>query len=304
MEIDTLEKEKENFLKAMNLFLDGINLEVEQYQGRPRVMKRDVVKCLLVKTYHQFSYRRAMYDIEDLFHQGKVNQIIQRPTLIKYMLDPELTKELQKLIGLSSLSFVNKTTCIIFDSTWFPKMLRLSGNTLKERFKGNIKIPSFVKTMKLHVSMCRDTKIITHAIPSIGTAHDSPFFKELLEESVKLGFKIDELLADKGYLSKDSYKLAEEYGIKAFIDFRANVNVKRGGSKLWAQQLILSRENPKEWKESYRNRVLVESLFSTIKRKWGNYLRSRNETAEFNEMLLLSLVHNLTVIGKEYCDIL
>jgi hypothetical protein len=48
-------------------------------------------------------------------------------------------------------------------------------------------------------------------------------------------------------------------------------------------------------------RALVEGVFSAIKRKHLNYLRSRNETAQDIELLLKCLVYNITVIGR-YSD--
>ena len=47
-----------------------------------------------------------------------------------------------------------------------------------------------------------------------------------------------------------------------------------------------------------RFRAIIEGIFSSIKRKNINYLRSRNEIAQDNELLFKALVYNLTIIGK------
>jgi len=60
----------------------------------------------------------------------------------------------------------------------------------------------------------------------------------------------------------------------------------------------LYREQKDIWNQTYRFRVIVEGVFSAIKKKNLNYLRSRKETAMDVEVLLKALVYNLTVIGK------
>ncbi len=60
----------------------------------------------------------------------------------------------------------------------------------------------------------------------------------------------------------------------------------------------LFKEQNEVWKDAYRYRTLVEQVFSVIKRKHLNYLRSRNETAQDVELLLKCLVYNITVIGR------
>ena len=72
----------------------------------------------------------------------------------------------------------------------------------------------------------------------------------------------------------------------------------RPKSNLWRQRLRFYMEEPEAWKETYRMRVLIENLFSTIKRKNMNYLRCRKENSQDVEMLLKALWHNITIIGK------
>ena len=116
---------------------------------------------------------------------------------------------------------------------------------------------------------------------------------------VKNGFSIKTLLADKGYTSKESYLICKELGIfNVFIDFRSNATGKRSKSDIWKEKFKLYKENKEVWNETYRFRVLVEGVFSAMKRKNLNYLRSKKETAMDVEVLLKALVYNLTIIGK------
>jgi len=51
-----------------------------------------------------------------------------------------------------------------------------------------------------------------------------------------------------------------------------------------------------EFNAHYHHRLNVESVFSTIKRKFGEKLRSKTETAQMNEALCKVLAHNLCCV--------
>jgi transposase len=55
----------------------------------------------------------------------------------------------------------------------------------------------------------------------------------------------------------------------------------------------------------YHQRSNVESTFSAIKRKFGDYVRSRTKTAQTNELLLKFVAHNLVCVvhGMHECGI-
>jgi len=148
-------------------------------------------------------------------------------------------------------------------------------------------------------SESRKTSFYINILPSKGTEHDSPFFEEIVRSVSKLGFPLKTLLADSGYLSKDNYVICKELGIlNTFIDFKSNITGKRGKSDLWREKFKLYKEQKSIWNETYRFRVIVEGIFSAIKRKNITYLRSKKETAMDVEVLLKALVYNLTVISK------
>lgn len=180
-------------------------------------------------------------------------------------------------------------------------MIKLSSANYKRSYLRNCNLPPLSKTRKLHIIAAKKSKIIISAETSLGTVHDNNYFKILLEKAIKLGFKIKSLLADSGYNSKDNYALCENYGIKeAYIDFKKNHVVNRSKSFLRKRQLILYLKHPDIWHESYNSRVIIETIFSAIKRKGKNYIRSRNLVCQDTEMLLRILWYNLTIIAKHY----
>ena len=291
----SLEDEKGNFIRALCIFIDNLNLETLQFMGRPRANIKDILKSLLIISYHSFSYRRIKYDLEQMHKDGIITCLMPRSTLNDYSNKKEAIKLLEKLIMASSVFFSANENTIIVDSTWFGIRM-YSGGYRKVYDK---KSTSLEKCRKLHISIAKNSRIITCAKATFGTVHDSPIFRKLVRRTVRNGFNITDVIADAGYSSKKNYALCKELGIRnVFIDFRSNARTKRGKSDIWREQLKLFKEHHDIWHESYRFRVLIEAVWSAIKRKNLNWLRSKNETARYVELLLKVLVYNLTIIGK------
>jgi len=58
-----------------------------------------------------------------------------------------------------------------------------------------------------------------------------------------------------------------------------------------------------EFLAHYHKRSNVESTFSAIKRKFGDSLRSKTETAQVNETMAKVLCHNLVVLIHEMYEL-
>lgn len=291
----TLENEKERFIKNLCGFIEPLNFADLQSMGRPKSNFKDIVKSLLVMSYHGMSYRRAQSDFKWMYENALLSSVVPRSTLNDYSNNLRTLEIIQNLISVSSLFFIDEEDTIILDSTWFGLRMYTGGyRKVHDKRSG-----SLYKVRKLHIACLKNSKVIAYAKASRGTEHDSPFFPEIVRGVSKLGFPLKTLLADSGYLSKDNYALCKELGIlNAFIDFRSNITGKRAKSDLWKEKFKLYKEQKEVWNQTYRFRVIVEGIFSTIKRKNLNYLRSRKETAQDVEILLKALVYNLTVIGK------
>ena len=293
--IFSLENEKERFIQNLYDFIEPLNFEQLQIMGRPKANFKDIIKSLLIMSYHGMSYRRTQSDLKKMFEEDLLKSIPPRSTLNDYANNESTKLMLEKLIQISSLFFKENEDTMMFDSTWFG--LRMyTGGFKKVHDKKNV---NFNQTRKLHISCLKNSKAICCAKTTEGKRHDCPLFEELVKIPIKNGFEIKTVLADSGYMSKDNYALCQELGISnAFIDLRSNVTGKNAGSNLWRESIKLWKEQKEVWHETYRFRVLIEGIFSAIKRKNLNYLRSRKETAQDVEILLKCLVYNLTVIGK------
>lgn len=294
---NTLSNEKEKFIRNMVQFIDAVNFEDKSIFGRPKAITSDLFKSILIMSYHGMSYRRAESDIRWMFENRLISSIPRRSTLNKYMNLTETRKMLETLITISALVFIDYEDTLICDSTWLSHHMYGGGYKIvhdKEH-------APLDKCTKIHLGCLKKSKVIAVAIVTKGTAHDCPIFQKLLIKVLNAGFCIRTLLADKGYTSKDNYSLCAKLNIEdVFIDFQSRCKPNPNSHTAWNNQLRAFLQHPDVWHEKYRFRVLVESLFSCMKKKSVNYLRSRKETARFNELLLKALVYNINTIGRYF----
>jgi len=103
-------------------------------------------------------------------------------------------------------------------------------------------------------------------------------------------------------LSKDNYRVASELGVDAFIPFKSN-SVNRSGTQgsppSWRKAFYMFQANRDEFDRNYHRRSNVESVFSALKRKFGENIRSRTHVAQVNEILCKLIAYNLTVVVHE-----
>jgi IS5 family transposase len=158
----------------------------------------------------------------------------------------------------------------------------------------------------VHAIVGTKTHVIVRAIVSDKNTGDSPEFGPLLRGAVEWGFHPSRVVADKGYMSAENYELAAGMGVEPFIPFRAGtvsneVNRIRGVTKpeAWTRAYHLFQANRGEFNRRYHARSNVESVFSALKRKFGENIRSRTPVAQVNEVLAKLICYNLTVVVHE-----
>ena len=124
---------------------------------------------------------------------------------------------------------------------------------------------------------------------------DAPMLAPLLADSVRRGFTVRELSADKAYLSNENLVAVEAAGAVPYVPFKSNSRG-TGGSDAWRRLWHLYSAQSDEFLAHYHKRSNVESAFSMVKRKFGASVRSKLPAAQRNEVLLKCLCHNLSVL--------
>src|SRR5215213_4878563 len=82
-------------------------------------------------------------------------------------------------------------------------------------------------------------------------------------------------------------------------DFKSNATANstdKRQSATWKRMFHFYSYNKEYFMQQYHKRSHVETTFSMIKRKFGERLRSKNKTAQVNEVLCKILCHNLCCV--------
>ena len=93
-------------------------------------------------------------------------------------------------------------------------------------------------------------------------------------------------------------------GGTAFIPFRSNASRKpRGKSWAWRKMFNYFVYQREEFMEHYHLGSNVETTNFMIKAKFGDVIRSKDKTAQINEVLLKVLCHNIVVLIQEMFEL-
>jgi transposase len=127
-------------------------------------------------------------------------------------------------------------------------------------------------------------------------------FPYLLHDTAKY-FEIKEVTADKGYSSRKNLGLVSDIGAIPFIPFRKDAVSRAGGFAIWNKMYRYFKDHKEDFMRHYHLRSNAESIFSMIKRKQGDYLRTKNDIAQVNEIMCKCLVHNICVLIQEMFEL-
>ncbi len=106
----------------------------------------------------------------------------------------------------------------------------------------------------------------------------------LMKEASKQ-LKITSFLGDKAYDSGKNHERAERYG----AEFIAPIK-NRERSKIYGyRRRLLAKNFPSEL---YHQRVIIESIFSAVKRRFGHQLYARRFSTQKNELLFRFMAYN------------
>jgi transposase len=144
--------------------------------------------------------------------------------------------------------------------------------------------------IKTHCCCGVKTGVITAAVIAGRNAGDSPQFPELITKTAE-NFTVKEVPADKAYLSADNLALVESLGGTPYIPFK--INSVLGNTPTWDRLLHYFLMRRDEFLPHYHQRSNIESVFSAVKRKFGDAVRAKTDPAMTNEVLAKLVCHNV-----------
>ena len=123
---------------------------------------------------------------------------------------------------------------------------------------------------------------------------DSPQLPGLVKATAARGFTISEVAADKAYAGTANFDAVDAVGGTLYAAFRVNTTGGVGG--LFEKMFHLFGLHRDEYLRHYHRRSMIESTFSMVKRKLGDSLRSKTETAMRNEVMAKLVAHNICCV--------
>jgi hypothetical protein len=210
------------------------------------------------------------------------------------------------LIGLKRIP--HRTTLIKFDKKIKPHLLNFllpyrkakttgidaTGFSVENRsrhYEMRTALTSYRRYIKLSIVADLDKQLIMNQAIHKSPRHDNKDFMPLVKE-----IKTRCLCADKGYDSNANHKFViTELNAKSLIAIKDyNKKRHRNWRKDWR------RYAKKQFDEKqYHQRSKVETIFSSVKRKYGSELKAKNFQSQKKEVICKLIAYNIDRVTKE-----
>jgi hypothetical protein len=234
------------------------------YEDYERVIRTDMRICIPLR-------------METLPSKSTIQRAMK---LLKFSLIMQFNKELICCI-------IKRRLNIIIDSTG----IRCIGRSVWYCIRINKEIEKR-DCDKIHLAVDSDLLLILNFRITDWKRNDCPFFKILLKPFRLLGI----VFADKGYLSRDNFKLAFEKKGCAFIPFKKGNTKKCKGSSAWKFAFALYKKCKWIYMSIYHQRSKIESVNSSIKKRFGDSFKCKRKTMRRKEVALRFIAYNVFII--------
>jgi transposase len=284
------------FDELLRDLVEGIE-EPEQHMGRPRLPLKEQAFCAIQKVYSQLSSRRASSLFKNAEEKYHITHAPHFNTISNFLKKEESTPILENLIAITSRPLAIVETDFAVDASGFSTTNFNEYCKYKHRHK---KVHSWV-TANICVGV--KTNIITSVEIKKENANESPGFAALVKKTKENGFTIEEVSADKGYISKKNLQAVKDVGGMPYIPFKSNSTSYAYQKKIWKRMLHYFLYRQEEFMEHYHKRSNVETTFHMIKTKFGEKLKSKTFTSQKNELLCKMIAHNIVVLIHEMYEL-
>ena len=183
---------------------------------------------------------------------------------------------------------------IAIDSTGIKVTNR--GQWMKDKW--NVRTKGY---LKIHIAIDVKTKKILSMKVTDEHVHDSKELPELVDNVIKSDdmttttTAIGKLFADGAYEGNEIFRYLEDNGILPCIKVRKNAKIRwKKGNILRNLSVLEQRNDLQKWKDSvsYGQRWIAETVFSCIKRTFGEYVYSVKFKNMIQEMMLKASLYN------------
>ena len=284
-----LAKENEpDHLRSLLWHLCQIPQGEEQMRGQPRLALADMLFVAVNQAYFQkFPARTFKSFVKRMKHDGLISKVPHFNSIHNFLKTEWVTDALKEMLIVSSRPFIPLEKHFAADSSGFATYTFSEYRKKKYGDSGKKR-----RWRSAHIVCGVNTKVVTAIELTDGNEHDTHYLEPLLRQTAQL-FSVEKVSADKGYLSDDNFRLIESVGAEGFIKFKDNSKGQNKHLEFFNRAFHRFSCDPEKYLKHYHPRSNVESVFSMLKRNWGEKLRSRNEVGQDNEIIAKFICHNL-----------
>jgi transposase len=151
---------------------------------------------------------------------------------------------------------------------------------------------------KIHIFVDLVSKKIIYCLVTKGTASDHKQLKKILKECDWI--RVDIILGDKGYDTRECFNEITNYGSIPGIKVRKNAVRKARGCPSRRKAVIAQQNDIESWKKKVQAtmRCVVEAIFSGTKRRFGEHLFSIKSRFREIEVWLRTILWNVLIYPR------
>ena len=148
--------------------------------------------------------------------------------------------------------------------------------------------------LKIHVAVDIKRKRILSLEVTSEEVHDGKILKKLVDNASENN-NVKGILADGMYDSNNNFRYLSKNHIKPGIKTRSNSKVKSTNCHARNMSVVKQQANLKRWKRSvsYGHRWIAETVFSSIKRIFGEHVTARKFYNMVKEIFLKATLYNM-----------
>jgi Transposase DDE domain len=149
--------------------------------------------------------------------------------------------------------------------------------------------------LKIHVAVDIKRKRILSLNVTSEQVHDGKVLSELVDDiTIKQNKIVNTAIMDGSYDSNKNFQFLSFKGIGPAIKVRKNSRCRKTNHYIRNKTVKMQKNNLQEWKDSvrYGQRWIVETVFSCIKRSFGEYVTAIRFENMIKEILLKASLYN------------
>jgi transposase len=264
--------------------------EPKTTNGRPPVPVKDLLFSLGLKLYSNYSGRKVISDLEHAKSLGYISVSPHFNTMHDFLKCPATYDLLQKLLIISALPLKNLEDSFSMDASGFGSYGTESWRRVKyDKYNRGTKWKTFLKG---HILIGTRTNVICSCEVTNAKKGDATMAPNLLQQA-NGNFNIKEVSADKAYSSYRILQIIKSIDAMPFIAFKDNANPQENSPEIWIKMYNYFQENKESFLKKYHRRSNVETTFSMVKMRLGEFLKCKNFEAQKNELMMKFICHNI-----------